>query len=284
VFLFSSNVYSVTEYTITFSVTGSTNGSISATYNGASITSGTSEYPGGTVVFTASPNLGFHVKQWTMNSSVIQGNTSNTYSLTLSQNITVTVEFEASATITFVVDDSDEKTYTGFYLRGTWDTDMNYESSWDDYAIQGSFYDDGTNGDITGGDNIWTIIVYLVPDGGINNWLWAFSDLDGNLVGEGSPFTIVDNSPQTFTYQVSALKDEFTANIKVSPNPTKDFLNISADKNYQVQILDLNGKIVKTIEMTNNQVSVDLSDQNTGMYFVKLRDGINIKYLKIIKD
>ena len=84
-----------TTYVVNFSVFGG-NGAISATVDGAFITTGASVEAGKNVVFTASPNSNYQVKEWKLNGAVITGNTSNTYTLnSLSAAATVTVEFTA---------------------------------------------------------------------------------------------------------------------------------------------------------------------------------------------
>gem|GEM_PF-964749 len=81
-------------YRVTFSVSGA-NGSIRATVNNAAITSGASVAQGANVVFTATPNTGYRVREWRLNNAVVSGNTSNTYTLSnLSAAATVTVAFE----------------------------------------------------------------------------------------------------------------------------------------------------------------------------------------------
>ena len=84
----------VTSYIVNYSVIGG-NGTLSATVDGASITSGTSVQSGKNVVFTAVPNANYRVKEWKLNNSTVVGNTTNSLTVNnLSNNITVTVEFE----------------------------------------------------------------------------------------------------------------------------------------------------------------------------------------------
>jgi hypothetical protein len=83
------------QYNVTFSVVNG-NGAVNATVDGIMISSGDLVYEGENVTFTAIPDFGFRVKQWTYNSEVVQGNTTNTFVLaTLMTAATVTVEFEA---------------------------------------------------------------------------------------------------------------------------------------------------------------------------------------------
>lgn len=103
------------------------------------------------------------------------------------------------ATITFIIDDSAEQTFGGFYLKGSWDAEGNYDPDWNMGNEHTPLYDDGTNGDAVAGDHIFTVEVVLVVDYGIHTWEWGVNDQDHNWVDGNWPFTIPDASPQTLT-------------------------------------------------------------------------------------
>ena len=87
--------FEIPTHAVTFSVTGG-NGGLTATVDSGSISSPASVQEGKDTVFTASPNTGYRVKEWTLNGSPVSGNTYNSYTLqNLSAAATVTVEFEA---------------------------------------------------------------------------------------------------------------------------------------------------------------------------------------------
>ena len=78
---------------VSFEVTGG-NGSLSATVNGAPITSGDLVNTGETVEFTAVPNENFEVKEWKLNNEIIPNNTTNSYAMMTSGGVqNVSVEF-----------------------------------------------------------------------------------------------------------------------------------------------------------------------------------------------
>ena len=93
------HVYKVKEdspatHTVTFSVVGG-NGGLAAALDSVNILSGALVQEGRSVIFTANPNSGYKVKEWKLNSTVIAGNTTNSYTLaSLSGAAIVTVEFE----------------------------------------------------------------------------------------------------------------------------------------------------------------------------------------------
>jgi carbon monoxide dehydrogenase subunit G len=90
-------------YTVSFSVVevnGNANGTLGATVNTFSIASGDEVEEGSTIIFTASPNDGYRVKEWSVNDNPLADYTDNTYTLTgLGANTNVTVEFEVITSV-----------------------------------------------------------------------------------------------------------------------------------------------------------------------------------------
>jgi len=81
-------------YTVSYNVTGS-NGKVSATVNGSGILTGATVQQGRDIVFSANPDNGYRVSAWKLNGGTVQGNKTNSYTLSnMSANATVTVEFE----------------------------------------------------------------------------------------------------------------------------------------------------------------------------------------------
>jgi uncharacterized repeat protein (TIGR02543 family) len=85
-------------YAVTFS--SSTNGVLAATVDGNPITTGVSVQHGKSVIFTAIPDDGYCVSGWSINGAAVNGNTSNTYTLSgVSAATTVTVSFEKTISL-----------------------------------------------------------------------------------------------------------------------------------------------------------------------------------------
>ena len=84
----------VPKYTVTFGVDGS-NGTLKATVDGNEINTGDKVKHGKTVTFTATPNSGYKVKEWKVGNDIVAGNTSNTYTCTVTKAVTVKVSFLA---------------------------------------------------------------------------------------------------------------------------------------------------------------------------------------------
>jgi len=104
------------------------------------------------------------------------------------------------APITFIVNDSFEQTNTGFFLKGSWDVMGMYDPTWGNGVEHSPFYDDGSNGDEVAGDHIWSVVVELYPDDGINTWQWGINDIDHNWLEGNFEFLVEDTSPQVLQY------------------------------------------------------------------------------------
>ena len=54
--------------------------------------------------------------------------------------------------------------------------------------------------------------------------------------------------------------------ITVYPNPANDFLNISSSENTKLTMYDMQGKLVRTMDITSSQTQIDVSDLSRGTY------------------
>lgn len=115
---------------------------------------------------------------------------------------TITGPPPPTATVTFTVDDSQGMNYPGFYLKGSWDVNGYYDPSWGSGMEHSAFFDDGTNGDATAGDHIWTCQQELVADGGSNTWEWGIDDNEHIWITGNWQFTVPDETPQTLSWIV----------------------------------------------------------------------------------
>jgi hypothetical protein len=107
---------------------------------------------------------------------------------------------DSTANVTFTVDDSSLKTSTGFGLKGSWITATGvYDINGDGGAEHTKFFDDGTNGDKTAGDHIWSVTVKLVTDA-TATWKWGVNDASGNWLYGDFEFTVADAADQTLTH------------------------------------------------------------------------------------
>ncbi|MFA8299779.1 MAG: choice-of-anchor J domain-containing protein [Hyphomicrobiales bacterium] len=65
------------------------------------------------------------------------------------------------------------------------------------------------------------------------------------------------------------IEDFSTQNIKIYPNPSNGRINITNLANNTITVLDMQGKVASSIDITSNDQTIDLSDLNNGMYILK---------------
>ena len=70
------------------------------------------------------------------------------------------------------------------------------------------------------------------------------------------------------------------AEIKVFPNPSGGILHFNIEKDldmlYEIEILDITGKVIYSDRNISTVDTIDLSDQSSGIYFVKFSNERNI--------
>ena len=137
-------------------------------------------------------------------------------------------------------------------------------------------YDDGTNGDVTAGDNIWSVFVAGLPEGDHVYDIYA----DGTLI-EGGDFTF--NLPMTnstvevpYTHIIIAVTDLSTTDFTIYPNPAKNMLNVrmSLQDEAEVNVHDLLGNLIinKQIDGSRQIFSLNTNDLIPGIYFISVSD------------
>ena len=60
----------------------------------------------------------------------------------------------------------------------------------------------------------------------------------------------------------------------IYPNPTRDFVNIELQEDGLVEIIDINGKVVKSLELSSGVNNVNVSDLPNGVYNIKTKDSV----------
>ena len=61
----------------------------------------------------------------------------------------------------------------------------------------------------------------------------------------------------------------------IYPNPTRDFVNIELQEDSLVEIIDINGKVVKALELSAGVNNVNVSDLPNGVYNIKTKDSVS---------
>ena len=85
------------KHTVTFSVEGG-NGTLKAMVDGSEIHTGDKVEQDKIIIFTATPNSDYKVKEWKVDDAVVTGNASTTYTHTVTKAVEVKVSFESNST------------------------------------------------------------------------------------------------------------------------------------------------------------------------------------------
>lgn len=146
---------------------------------------------------------------------------------------------------------------------------------------------------------------YRAPDGqflamGTDNDYWTSTSYNNDGATEGilhgllnSKTTVVRNYHVTnYGFCVRCVKDAVThsnriinnAKIKLYPNPSADFLNISSGEGKDMSIQNLNGQILYEAYLASSKESLDLNFLFPGTYVIRLRDKRSIESYKFIKQ
>ena len=70
-------------------------------------------------------------------------------------------------------------------------------------------------------------------------------------------------------------------NVSLYPNPTTGKLNVNAEGAQEINVLDINGRVVMTANNTN---TIDLSNLSNGCYFVRVITNAGVSTQKIVKE
>lgn len=77
--------------------------------------------------------------------------------------------------------------------------------------------------------------------------------------------------------------------IKASPNPFSQSVELTLDSDSDllndIEVVDVNGRIIRSIKGANPQkkISIDLNDVNSGTYFVRVKQGLKLKIIQLVK-
>ena len=103
---------------------------------------------------------------------------------------------------------------------------------------------------------------------------------------EGTYDVTLNRVTGAYSFTLLSNKGFSTSNFKVYPNPTNNNWNFSSVKeNIQsIQIVDVLGKTVMTVNPNNTAANVDASALNAGIYFAKITTASANQTIKLIKN
>lgn len=240
------------------------NGMIRAKADSVSIQSGEAVIDGRDILFTATPDTGFQIKEWIKDGETVEGHHATTFELPdIQESVQVNVAFQG---IYHTVD---------FAVEGD-GGELIAESGQE--AIQ-------PGGDIQEGSDI---LFTAIPDTGFQIYEWR---KNGSVIEEftDDDFYINDLNEDvmvTIAFQnVMNVFEPSAGQVQVFPNPTAGKVTIKADQDIkETRLLDINGQIIKISKHNSPRQEMNLQDINNGFYIlqVHLKDRVAHQRIQLI--
>lgn len=99
---------------------------------------------------------------------------------------------------------------------------------------------------------------------------------------------LIQGEELTFTTDESSLSDvENTIEVNLYPNPAKEKVYLETkgfENKAKAMLSDLQGRILKEIEINSERIEINLNTLSSGVYYLKVFDNNSIKTIKIIKE
>ncbi|NCC88174.1 MAG: T9SS type A sorting domain-containing protein, partial [Clostridia bacterium] len=113
-----------------------------------------------------------------------------------------------------------------------------------------------------------------------------FTNWDGDLVGSTNPQQLQMNANKTVTAIFDIVQVDQVANnqqIQVYPNPATEYITINADNINKVEIINITGQTVFTLDQEFEYNNILIKHFNKGLYFIKITtdNGVYIENLVI---
>ena len=120
---------------------------------------------------------------------------------------------------------------------------------------------------MTGNSRSWDM-VWLAPDSdvGVVTFYAAVNAANGD---GGTSGDVIYNISHSVNFNPLSIDDVAIDNRKVYPNPATDFINVNMRSNSDILVIDFSGKVAKVIEAGTSTDRIDISDLESGTYFVK---------------
>jgi len=96
-------------------------------------------------------------------------------------------------------------------------------------------------------------------------------------------FPVTTNGAETVFQQLS-VGEVSDVSISVFPNPTADVVTVRAHSDLRsIALFDIQGRLLMTKKVGSNVASVDISDETSGVYFIKVRSAKGSSVTKVVK-
>jgi hypothetical protein len=122
----------------------------------------------------------------------------------------------------------------------------------------------------TGDTRTWQMI-WTAPDEdqGSITFYAAVNAANGNGNTSGD---VIYNTSHVVNYNPLSINSAESRANKVYPNPANNFITVDLNKAKHLDVLDFSGKVVKSVDMTSASEKIDISDLESGTYFIQSED------------
>lgn len=149
------------------------------------------------------------------------------------------------------------------------------------------------------GDSLWTYFDSCEPFLGCYHYLGGVAELpSGSIVAAGYYENLDEGKTHGLLIkldkngcldtlcgggEIGTYEIELASRIKVFPNPTSDLLNIRNPIGEQIELFDMKGRLVQTVQVQGESQTLNIHDLPAGTYVVKMQEKtLRVSY-KIIK-
>ena len=98
-----------------------------------------------------------------------------------------------------------------------------------------------------------------------------------------SEFALTENGEDLVHISNVSAAENPLANVKLYPNPTSGQLSIEADDMTSVSVYDLVGQCVMQATAENGQLTFDMSQLQSGIYFIKVNTSNGSAVQRVVK-
>ena len=78
---------------------------------------------------------------------------------------------------------------------------------------------------------------------------------------------------------VQSVEENEAVSFNLYPNPASSSINVVADRDAEIQILDMAGRMVMSVNAVEGENAINVADLANGVYFVRM-NGAVVKFVK----
>ncbi|MFA4852421.1 MAG: right-handed parallel beta-helix repeat-containing protein [Bacteroidales bacterium] len=102
------------------------------------------------------------------------------------------------------------------------------------------------------------------------------------IITDSNGCTLIASVEVSYTASINEVLNTFSMDIY--PNPANDNLTIKVPQKSEIEILNIQGQIIKTINNDGTEITIDLQNLSSGVYIIKAKTDKGIAVKKFIKE